>query len=833
MENQVTYNIVKSSLPGHHEVIITYVENGKSKQDVVFIQDKNNMSDTTIIRLAKQEFNQKHQGKPKKSFTGFIKKHRTFSAVATIVLVGGIITGVAFGVVGAIKPNPNVPDDFDKMREAYKTYLIQTTSLTNYGDLSAEEIMNKIVIGTRKIDDTHTEPIYGTLVEKKISNVDTYFIKEIDYEDGFNRDSWPAATHVSQALNLAITAEVRKDSKIKDIAIKMTYYWVFNNYRNTNWWQNELGADNNLASLGLFVYNDLNPKGKAALRGRVAEASFYYNPSLLTHTGANLFDYADITLKSSIIAKNTVEFTNAVDRVEEEITDQKMEGFQTDGSFFQHGQQVQIGSYGKGVIRLGKVLRTMAESSRKFKTEKMAIVENYILRGLQNMTHKGYINYSAVSREIARENNLSALSNNFNQFNVYLELDAFSKRDELQKYLDNITDGQANDPGLIYFDKAKMIVVNVDGIYMSFKGTAPNLTNTECVNDENQLGLNLSYGTNTCVMDTGKEYFNVFPVWDFSFIPGTTSIQVSSDASLPSADDNNYKDLDANILKMRDVYGDQLYERQLPAPVDPDPGKGIEGNDYVYSGTESIDKSMEEGVAVLMQRSKHHDENAFTVTCIATIDGMVLLGADLSYDGSATEVVDEESSQPVCFTPNSRKMHTTIDQAFTDKNQKLSNDGKTFTKGNVVYSILDDTNTITTVDRTITQGLWARNRAAKEDEKLHPEKYYIKDGDDGTNWTKTTTAYIDYGNVREGNKYAYSIQSQKKIDEGKTFELVNNFDDNQKVQEVKLHDIKLPTGKIWKRTVVVAYADIDNYQPSIGEKISLKKGQYQVVQVEE
>lgn len=828
MENQVIYNIVKSSLPGHHEVIITYVENGKSKQDVVFIQDKNNMSDATIIRLAKQEFNQKHEGKPKKSFVGFVKKHKTFSAVATIVLVGGIITGVAFGVVGAIKPNPNVPDDFDKMREAYKTYLIQTTSLTNYGDLSAEEIMNKIVIGTRKIDDTHTEPIYGTLVEKKISNVDTYFIKEIDYEDGFNRDSWPAATHVSQALNLAITAEVRKDSKIKDIAIKMTYYWVFNNYRNTNWWQNELGADNNLASLGLFVYNDLNPKGKAALRGRVAEASFYYNPSLLTHTGANLFDYADITLKSSIIAKNNTEFTNAVDRVEEEITDQKMEGFQTDGSFFQHGQQVQIGSYGKGVIRLGKVLRTMAESSRKFKTEKMAIVENYILRGLQNMTHKGYINYSAVSREIARENNLSALSNNFNQFNVYLELDAFSKRDELQKYLDNITDGQANDPGLIYFDKAKMIAVNVDGIYMSFKGTAPNLTNTECVNDENQLGLNLSYGTNTCVMDTGKEYFNVFPVWDFSFIPGTTSIQVSSDASLPSADDNNYKDLDANILKMRDVYGDQLYERQLPAPVDPDPAKGIEGNDYVYSGTESIDKSMEEGVAVLMQRSKHHDENDFTVTCIATANGMVLLGADLSYDGYATEKQIE--GQNVCFEPGSRKMHTTLDQAFTTGDETLTENNKTFTKGNIVYHSFGD-NEIKTVNRTITQGLWARNRAAKEDEILHPEKYYIKDGDDGTNWTKTTTAYIDYGNQRSGNKYAYSIQSKEKY-ETRPFKLIKNFDDNKNVQEVRLPDIQIPGVGTRKRTVVVAYEETKNYQPDIGDPINLAKGEYRVITVE-
>lgn len=815
----ITSNIVKSSVANHHEVIITYEENNQTKQDVIFIQYQEGLTNEKIIKLAEKEFNEKHKVKEnKKTFKDIARKHKGLTVAISVVLVAGVITGVTFGVMAGVKAK-KVPDDFDKMHEAYKNYLIKTTSVANYGDLSADEIMNKIVIGTRELPDKTKEPIYSSLEKKTISNVETYFIKDIDYEDGSNRDSWPASTHVSQALNLAITAAVRHDPKIQDIATKMTYYWVFNNYRNTNWWQNELGADNNLGSLGLFVYDDLNPKGQAALRGRLAEASFYYRPSLRTHTGANLFDYADITLKSAIISRNKTEFDIAVDRVEDEIDDTHLEGFQTDGSFFQHGQQVQIGSYGKGVIRLGKVLRTMAESSRDFKVEKMKIIENYILRGLQNMTHKGYVNYSAVSREIARENNLSALSNNFNQFDVYLELDAFTQRKELQTFLDNISGGRANDNGLTYFDKAKMIVVNSDGVYMSFKGTAPYLTNTECVNDENQLGLNLSYGTNTCVMDTGKEYFNIFPVWDFSYIPGTTSINVDEPTSNGNPEDCEFYAKDQRILWMRDVYGDQLYEQQLPEPVEQDPAK-----DYVYSGTESIEKSIADGVAVLMQRSNHHGENDFTVTCIATPNGMVLLGADLSYDGSKTENPDVEGH----FTPNSRKLHTTIDQAFTVDDESLSEDKRSFTKGNVVYTLLDkEGQQINVTNSDIKKGYWGRNRALTTDEK-DPTKEGVKyiEG-------KTTTLSIEHDNNRTNAKYAYSIQSQTKVDAGKLFTLVKNFDNNQKVQEVKLPDIEIPGVGTRKRVVVVAYEDIENYLTSLGKTIeSLPKGQYQVVTVD-
>ncbi|MCQ2796207.1 MAG: hypothetical protein MJ213_02710 [Bacilli bacterium] len=792
----IKYDIATSTSNENYEVIATYEENNQSKREVILIKKERDLSESEIIKLAQKEMKKIISKRKKDNFFAKLKKHKVLTIAISTVLVAGIATGVSLGVIYSNEPKKE-PDNFDKMHTAYKDYLISTTT-SNYENLSADEIMNKIVIGT----DANKQKIYSSLEKKVISNVETYYIKDINYEDGFNRDSWPASTHVSQALNLAITAETRKDPKIKEIAIKMTYYWVFNNYRNTNWWQNELGVDNNLASLGLFIYDDLNPKGQSALRGKIADASFYYRESLMTHTGANLFDYADITVKSSIISKNQTEFNIAKNRINDEICDDRLEGFQTDGSFFQHGQQVQIASYGKGVGRLGKVLSVLTKAGVNLSEEKMAIVERYLLRGLRSMTHKGYLNYSSMSREIARPNQIDTANNNFGQFNTYLDVDTFTKKEELQKYLDDVKDKKSTFDGMVYFDKAKMVAINVDGVYMSFKGTAPNLTNTECVNDENQLGLNLSYGTNTCVMDTGTEYYNIMPIWDYSMIPGTTSINLDG-ANINEGEwvpATNPVSLDTTILTIRDkdYYNDQLYEQQLPEPTS--------DNGYVYSSTSSIEKSETDKVAVLMQRSNHHKENNFTVTCVATPEGMVLLGADLGYTGDVTE------GNGKVFNQDSRKLHTTLEQIkMPEAEPQLTDNNHTLTCGNVVYTSLGNNPLeIKTSVRSV-EGGWERNRHQNE-----PDKEKTKG--------KTFTAYFDHGDNRDNAKYAYSIQSAAKVNAQQTFTVIKNFDDNLKVQEVKL-----PSGK----TIVVSYQDLDNdYMTQSGKTISkdlLKEGHYQIV----
>lgn len=800
MKKIIQRTLNNSTLPDYREVVITFIDDdGVNKQETIFVTIKIGEKDQYYLDEAQRHFENKYHIPSTLPRRARIKKKPLLIAVASLVLVAGITTGVTLGVVLSNGGNVETEDKFDKMKTYYKDYLIRNTNIDNYKDLTAKEILER---GAYWKKNDEGQNVYTKLIKKTMVGVTTYYMEDINYEDGSNRDSWPAASHISQAKAIAITAEVKNDPEIMEIAAGMTYYWVYNNFRNTNWWHNDLGAGaNDLANLGIFTYDHLNEQGKSMLVSKVANASMYYRPSLLTHAGTNLFDYADITLRSSIFTKNEEEFKTVVNRIEEEITDRHLEGFQKDGSFFQHGQQVQIASYGKGVIRLAKVLKAISVSGEKFSEEKMHIIERYLLTGLRNMTHKGYLNYSAMSREHVRKNNLSAANNNFSQFSEYLDIDSFTRKEDLKDYLDSIDNKEACADELIYFDRAKMITMNLDGLYMSFKGTDSYLTNTECVNSENRLGLNLSYGTNTCVMDDGDEYYNISPLWNYAYIPGTTSIQLVDetieDFTIPEKTDM----LIRNIAHLD--YKDELYEQQLPEQKT--------GNDIMYNGAiypNNANAVTPTEIAVLMQKSVHHEENKFTVTCIATKDGMLLLGNGLTYTGSKTGYR---------FTTN-RKLHTTLEQSFYKGDKRFNIDadnGKWMTHGNALYKIVDyengyapasnpDNRIIAEKPQLEIYGAWARNRNPSEGEV----------GLDASG--NLLLAYIQHDSATN-EEYAYSIQPTTK--ENMDFKLYHNSSEDG-VQEVAL-----PNGKtviVFYKNLGTTYTDHNNYKYEPNE---VKEGQ--------
>lgn len=725
----------------------------------------------------------------------FMNKKNIISALGITLLAAPLLFGCA---------TKETPTDFDKMREAYKDYIIASNKKTidENKDKSATELKEE-----------------NKLKSKKIGTYDTYYIDGLDYNDDKRTSDYPPRTHILVAYKLAYIAEARGDHDIKELAIKMTYYWVFNNYRSANWWHNHLGeGGNTLSSLGLFVYDDLTDQGQMAMVSKIADASLYYHPSLLTHTGANLFDYVDITVKNSILTHNADEFEVAISRAEEEVTDKNLEGFQTDGCFFQHGQQVQTATnYGKSVKRLGNVLRTASRSSRKFDASKYAIIDNYLTRGLRGATHNGYFNYLEEGREICRRNAGDAKNNaGIGEYEVYTELDDYPKKEELKDFLDSVNNRTASvkEGEIIHYDKGKMVTANIGGVYMSFKGTAPNLTNTECVNGENELGLNLSYATDTCVLDSGDEYFSISPLWDYAYIPGTTTYNIHD-----KENGKNYdyapEEIDKKIVGytegegeeakhidgIRDIYKDSLYERQLPIPT--------EENGFVYS--DKYDEA--NNISVFMQRSCHHDENYFTVTCIMCEYGMVNIGAEMTYDGKIT---GPSGLSP--FFTSERTLHTTIDQ--NRKVGTLGDDNKTYTRGNVVYTSLDDktftqrtrlvrdvaNETKDTADKN--KYSWKRNASQTVFNEKDRDEHWQEWIQEGAN---IDTVFIEH-NASENCKYAYCVQPTSM--KNKKFEVKNNFTNN-KVQEVKL-----PNGKI----VIAAYEKVNDYQPSVGEKINLEKG---------
>jgi len=640
-------------------------------------------------------------------------------------------------------------------------FVIPLAFSCNKGDNTCNVIKSHYrdyIYNTTNIDDYVSKPtnkILEELTPIKVNGVDTYKFNNINYDIDYSRSSWPAAGHLSRTLKIAIVAESRNSNELREIAKKLTYHWVFSNYHNINWWQNELGANNTLASLGLFTFDYLGKKGQDAFNGKVRESSLKWRPSVSTHTGANVFDYIDITCRDAAINNDKEEMTIAFNRLADEITNTGIEGFQKDGSFFQHGRQVQNVSYGKSIIRVARTLYQFRDTNYHMPDSKMQILSDYVSRGIGQSTFKGYTNYTTVSREFSRFNNLDTQANGFNDLAYFMGVTNYPNKETTYNIVDSLRNrtNSVKTPTVTYFPVAKMIVANIgqdpannkDGIYISYKGTEPNLCNTECVNGENQLGLNLSYGTNTCVMDKGTEYFNIAPAMDYNFMPGTTSPMYGGDAP-------TQEQADAAIKEYANLYGDQLYGRQVP--------KATKENGYIYND------GQKDGVTYIMTKTQHHDAADYTVTCFTTNDGMVLVGSNLNYDSSIHSGSALGSK------------HTTVDQYITSDAEGTETPTDKFlnhSDGNVEYRSLDGKNlnkeikTVSYEDKA-----WTRNNRDYKYDETKPS-------------VSKNVAKITIDTSDTNASYAYSIEP--KHDGESKFTLMANTDG--------VHAIKLSDGKIY------------------------------------
>lgn len=652
--------------------------------------------------------------------------------------------------------NKNVDQTCNIVKNHYREYFYYDTDISDYDIKPLNEIKKE-------------------LIECPINGVMTYQLEGVNYTKDDKRADWPTRKHLSRALQIAIVAESRNSNELRDIADKLTLHWVYSNYHHINWWHNELGANDTLAKLGLFVFDRLGNKGQAAFNGKIRESSLKWRPSLTTSTGANLFDYADITIRNAAINNDKEELGIAFERMKQEITNDKREGFQKDGTFFQHGRQVQNVSYGKCAMRIAKTLYQLRSTEFKMPDEKMNILSSYVNNGLRASTFKGYTNYTTVGRAYDRVNFLDSQNtadSGLNDLSYYIGVDNYPGKNETFEFVDSLKKRKnaIKEDKIFYFPIGKMIVANIghvgdkEGIYISYKGTDSNMTNSEIVNGENMLGLNLTYGSNTCVMDKGTEYFNISPVMNFNYMPGTTSVLYYDNPENPSSP--TIEEQDIGIKKyVKEVYNDPLFTERLP--------EATATNGYIYND------GQDNGVTYMMTKTKHHKRASYCVTCFTTTDGMVLVGSDFEYNPIQGE--DPEGL--------STKMHTTLDQYVTSdgETKETGTQLRNHSDGHVKYSSLINGQTIS---KTVEERPYKKVNVEGEEytwawNRNHTTITDVKDS--GTKNVATIT--LDGDNT---TTYAYAIEPEyEDTNKPSKFKLAHNNDNNDGI-----HAIELPNGKI-------------------------------------
>ena len=335
--------------------------------------------------------------------------------------------------------------------------------------------------------------------------------KDIDYQDQ-NRSNWAPAKHL---LRLRLMAAAWSDPASKlyhnaalgnGIKNGITF-WSKEKRICINWWWNEIFVPITSGHIFIFAF-DLFADDEAQWRDKIM-------PSLLqakfNYTGQNRMWCAEGVLLRGILTKDQALISAARKEITAEIVYGKKEGIRVDGSFHQHGPQLQFGNYGMSYLESVTCLITYFSGTRWALT-KIEPFRDFVINGMKWVLWKQVMDISAMGRQIA--------------------MDQQTKKNKFIRSV--ITDLIKSDPdfaaaykkephGNKMFFTSDFMVHRMKNFYASFRANSVRTSVVETyINSDNLLGRYLSDGL-LQVMRSGEEYLNIAGCWSWTRLPGTTT----------------------------------------------------------------------------------------------------------------------------------------------------------------------------------------------------------------------------------------------------------------------------------------------------------------------
>jgi chondroitin AC lyase len=352
----------------------------------------------------------------------------------------------------------------------------------------------------------------------------------IDYASK-QRGDWPTAGHLGllQTLAKAYQKPGTKFYHDQNLLVKIHLalnYWLNNDFENPNWWYPQIGVPMSLAPTLVIMEAELSPE-------QMAQGIKILDRAKIGMTGQNKVWLSGNVLIKSLLLRDAQTIRKASGAIQEELKVSMQEGIQTDGSFHQHGPQIQFGNYGLSYVSdMIKWVGILRNTPFQFDETKISILRNYLLNGQQWITWKKQMDISACGRQLfvnAQQGKARSLANSFRQMETIDPgfADVYKKANQY-----------ANLTGNKHFFRSDFQVQRTPEYYFSVKMCSERVIGAESCNSENIRGYYLGDGA-TYLYQSGNEYENIFPFWDWKKIPGTTTSQ--DDKELPILTASGYR----------------------------------------------------------------------------------------------------------------------------------------------------------------------------------------------------------------------------------------------------------------------------------------------------
>lgn len=392
------------------------------------------------------------------------------------------------------------PDDFEIVKERVVAELLKTS----IDDDRAETIINKM-------------------------NEDGSF-QDINYTDLSRTAGFPQRNHTYNLVYLAKaykskTSSFYKSKKLKKHITNGFKYWVDNDFVGDNWHNNQISTPTNLVNLMLIMGEelpkDLVEKGQPII-GRAHMKASGARPS------GDRIVIAGILAKNLLFIDDREEFDHIIELIEGEVKfSTGKRGMQHDYSFHHRTDRVNNTTsygYGKYANAFGEWSYYVAHTKYAFSVEKINHLVDYYLDGIyKQMVYGVYADISVKNRSISHKARFEPHS--------ILEIERLLqstdyRKDELEEII-SLRKGEATPSRSFskFFWQTEHFVVQRPDFYTTVRMYSTRNRNMEVpYNGPGKTTHHRADGTNY-VMLKGDEYHNIWPVYDWQKISGTTIMQ--------------------------------------------------------------------------------------------------------------------------------------------------------------------------------------------------------------------------------------------------------------------------------------------------------------------
>jgi chondroitin AC lyase len=384
------------------------------------------------------------------------------------------------------------------------------------------------VVRKRVIDDLLQPALDESLIKSLMQSIkpDGSW-PDIDYVD-VSRTGFQHSRHLENMFELSRAYKMPdspwyQNPVVKNLAMSSLDFWLEHDFMCDNWWWNEMGTPRGMINTLLVLDADLNENQiRQGLRiaGRANLEASGARP------GGDLIQIAGMLGKQALFSRDETVLERVVNVMADEIKVTTGRGLKPDMSFHHRVDNVICTlSYGLGYANAFSYWAvTIAGTKYRFPDHATRLLIDYFLDGIcKSMVYGRFPDPGAKNRDLSRKGTLrpagAELARNLLKTSDY-------RKAELEQIV-AIREAQLQ-PDLTwnrFFWHSEYGTHQRPDYFASVRmHSSRNYTMEQPHNEEGLKMHHVGDGSNF-ISVTGEEYFDIFPVWDWQKIPGTTVVQ--------------------------------------------------------------------------------------------------------------------------------------------------------------------------------------------------------------------------------------------------------------------------------------------------------------------